>query len=46
MKSINLLQNEPKKLFMPYIIPPIYILADTIIIGKGIGVLNLLIPLF
>lgn len=59
MKNINLLKDEPKKLFSRYLIPSIsatlvtsiYILADTIIIGKGIGsdgiaALNLLLPLF
>lgn len=59
MKNINLLKDEPKKLFFRYLIPSIsatlvtsiYILADTIIIGKGIGAdgiaaLNLLLPLF
>lgn len=59
MKNVNLLKDEPKKLFFRYLIPSIsatlvtsiYILADTIIIGKGIGAdgiaaLNLLLPLF
>ena len=56
----NALVNEPvSKLFFRYLVPAIlanmvtsiYILADTIIIGKGIGIdaiaaLNILLPLF
>lgn len=57
--SPDLLQGNPKKLFFKYLIPSIsatlvnsvYILADSIIIGKGVGsdgiaALNILLPLF
>lgn len=55
----DLLKGEPKKLFFKYLVPSIsatlvtsvYILADSIIIGKGVGsdgiaALNILLPLF
>ena len=57
--SPDLLKGEPKKLFFKYLVPSIsatlvtsiYILADSIIIGKGVGsdgiaALNILLPLF
>lgn len=59
MHQVDLLKDEPSKLFGRYLIPSIsatlvtsiYILADTIIIGKGvssegIAALNLLLPIF
>lgn len=59
MKQLNLLKEEPKKLFFQYLFPSIsatlvtsiYVLADSIIIGKGIGsdgiaALNIALPLF
>ncbi|MEG1829215.1 MAG: MATE family efflux transporter [Cellulosilyticaceae bacterium] len=59
MQQVDLLKDEPSKLFLRYLGPSIsatlvtsiYILADTIIIGKGVGsdgiaALNLLLPLF
>lgn len=59
MKTMNLLQDEPKRLFAKYLFPSIsatlvtsiYVLADTIMIGKGIGpsalaALNLILPVF
>lgn len=59
MKSMDLLQGEPRKLFFKYLIPSIsatlvtsiYVLADTIMIGKGVGAsalatLNLILPVF
>lgn len=59
MQQVDLLKDEPSKLFLRYLLPSIsatlvtsiYILADTIIIGKGVGsegiaALNLLLPLF
>lgn len=58
MKDSDLLTGNPRKLFMKYLVPcisstlvtSIYILADTIMIGQGIGAsalasLNLLIPI-
>ena len=57
--QINLLQDSPRKLFFQYLIPSvsatmvtsIYLLADSIMIGKGLGeiaidALNLVLPLF
>lgn len=59
MSNNVLLTEQPRKLFFHYLIPSIcgtlvtsiYILADTIIIGKGIGVdamaaLNIVLPVF
>lgn len=59
MKQPNLLNDNVKKLFFRYLIPSvsatlvtsIYVLADTIFIGKGISdiavaALNIIIPLF
>lgn len=59
MKSMDLLHDEPKKLFFKYLLPSIsatlvtsiYVLADTIMIGKGISAsalaaLNLILPVF
>lgn len=59
MKKYNLLEDNVKSLFFRYLIPSIsatlvtsiYILVDTIIIGKGIGVdavaaLNIILPFF
>lgn len=59
MKTINLLHDEPRKLFLKFLIPSIsatlvtsiYVIADTIMIGKGIGAsalaaLNLILPMF
>ena len=59
MKSLNPLTGQPQKVFFSYLIPAvsaslvtsIYILADTILIGKGIGhtavaALNIVLPLF
>lgn len=59
MKQPDLLNDNVKKLFMRYLIPSvsatlvtsIYVLADTIFIGKGISdtavaALNIIIPLF
>lgn len=59
MKQLNLLNDNVKKLFFRYLIPSvsatlvtsIYVLADTIFIGKGISdiavaALNIIIPLF
>lgn len=56
---MNLLQGDIKKLFFKYLIPSIsatlvtsiYVLADTIMIGKGIGAqgiaaLNFILPIF
>ena len=57
--QVNLLQDPPRKLFFQYLIPSvsatmvtsIYLLADSIMIGKGLGeiaiaALNLVLPLF
>lgn len=57
--QVNLLQDSPRKLFFQYLIPSvsatmvtsIYLLADSIMIGKGLGeiaiaALNLVLPLF
>ena len=57
--TADLLKDSPKKLFFKYLTPSIsatfvtsvYILADSIIIGKGVGsdgiaALNILLPLF
>lgn len=59
MQSKNLTQESASKLFFHYLIPAIcgtmvtsiYVLADSIIIGKGIGIdalaaLNIVLPLF
>ena len=59
MKQTDLLNDNVKKLFFRYLIPSvsatlvtsIYVLADTIFIGKGISdtavaALNIIIPLF
>lgn len=59
MRTSNLLTEKPRKLFFKYLLPSIsatlvtsiYILADTIMIGQGIGAsglaaLNLVLPLF
>lgn len=59
MSKINLLEDSPKKLFLKYLIPStsatlvtsIYLLADSVIIGKGISpdgiaALNIILPLF
>jgi len=57
MKKANLLEEPVKKLFLRYLMPAIsatlvtsiYILADTLMIGRGVGpigiaALNLLLP--
>lgn len=57
--QVDLLQDPPRKLFFKYLIPSIsatmvtsiYLLADSIMIGKGLGeiaiaALNLVLPLF
>lgn len=59
MKQINLLDDPVRKVFLNYLIPSvsatlvtsIYILADTMMIGRGIGpegiaALNILLPLY
>lgn len=59
MQQMDLLHDDPKKLFFKYLLPSIsatlvtsiYVLADTIMIGKGVGqdglaVLNFILPLF
>jgi len=59
MKKVNLLEDPVKKLFAGYLLPSIsatmvtsiYILADTLMIGRGVGAigiaaLNILLPLF
>ncbi len=59
MKKANLLEDPVKKLFLRYLMPSIsatlvtsiYILADTLMIGRGVGAigiaaLNLLLPLY
>lgn len=59
MQKLNLLEEPVQKLFIKYLIPSIsatlvtsiYILADTLMIGRGVGpvgiaALNLLLPLF
>ena len=59
MKKSNLLEEPVKKLFLRYLMPSIsatlvtsiYILADTLMIGRGVGAigiaaLNLLLPLY
>ena len=56
---VDLLKDSPQKLFLKYLVPSvsatmvtsIYILADSIMIGKGIGelaiaALNIVLPLF
>lgn len=58
-QKMNLLKDNPKRLFFKYLIPSIcatlvtsiYIIADTIIVGKGIGpmavaALNIVIPIY
>ena len=57
--QLDLLHDDPRKLFFKYLIPSIsatmvtsiYLLADSIMIGKGLGeiaiaALNLVLPLF
>ena len=57
--QLDLLKDEPRKLFLKYLIPSvsatmvtsIYLLADSIMVGKGLGeiaiaALNLVLPLF
>ena len=59
MQKLNLLEEPVPKLFIKYLMPSIsatlvtsiYILADTLMIGRGVGAvgiaaLNLLLPLF
>lgn len=59
MQQMDLLHDDSKKLFFKYLIPSIsatlvtsiYVLADTIMIGKGVGAsgiaaLNLILPIF
>lgn len=59
MQKVNLLEEPVEKLFIKYLVPSIsatlvtsiYILADTLMIGRGVGpvgiaALNLLLPLF
>ncbi|MHC1750770.1 MAG: MATE family efflux transporter [Cellulosilyticaceae bacterium] len=59
MQQMDLLQDDTKKLFFKYLLPSIsatlvtsiYVLADTIMIGKGVGAsgiaaLNLILPVF
>lgn len=59
MKKTDLLADNPRRLFLRYLFPSIsstlvtsiYIFADTVIIGKGVGAsgmaaLNIVIPLF
>ena len=59
MKSVDLIKDSPKKLFFHYLVPSIsatlvtsiYILADSVMIGKGVGAqgiaaLNIILPLF
>lgn len=59
MKNVNLLEDPVRGLFLKYLMPSIsatlvtsiYILADTLMIGRGVGpigiaALNLLLPLF
>lgn len=59
MKQINLLEDPVRKVFADYLVPSvsatlvtsIYILADTMMIGRGIGpsgiaALNILLPLY
>ena len=59
MQKLNLLEEPVQKLFIKYLMPSIsatlvtsiYILADTLMIGRGVGpvgiaALNLLLPLF
>lgn len=59
VKNVNLLEDPVRKLFLKYLMPSIsatlvtsiYILADTLMIGRGVGpigiaALNLLLPLF
>lgn len=59
MQTMNLIKDKPEKLFFKYLFPSIsatlvtsiYVLADTIMIGKGIGpsalaALNLILPVF
>lgn len=59
MQKVNLLEEPVQKLFVKYLVPSIsatlvtsiYILADTLMIGRGVGpvgiaALNLLLPLF
>ena len=57
--QVDLLKDPPRKLFFQYLIPSvsatmvtsIYVLADSIMIGKGLGeipiaALNLVLPIF
>lgn len=59
MKNIDLLHDDPKRLFGRYLLPSvsatfvtsIYIIVDTIMIGRGVGAdalvaLNLVLPVF
>lgn len=59
MQQMDLLHDDPKKIFFKYLLPSIsatlvtsiYVLADTIMIGKGVGAsgiaaLNLILPIF
>ena len=51
MDKNQLVKQPVPKLFFHYLLPAIYILADTIIIGKGIGTeamaaLNIVLPVF
>lgn len=59
MQQVDLLKEDPKKLFFRYLVPSIsatlvtsiYVLADTIMIGQGIGAdgiaaLNYILPIF
>ncbi len=59
MQQVDLLKEAPKKLFFRYLVPSIsatlvtsiYVLADTIMIGQGIGAdgiaaLNYILPIF
>lgn len=59
MKQPNLLEDDVRKLFFKYLMPSIsatlvtsiYIMADTVLIGRGVGAigiaaLNLLLPLY
>lgn len=59
MKSINLLETPVRRVFLNYLVPSIsaslvtsiYILADTMMIGRGIGpigiaALNIILPIF
>lgn len=59
MKQLDLTKGSPRKLFLRYLLPSIsatlvtsiYILADSVMIGKGVGqngiaALNIVLPLF